>query len=138
VSEYQNWNQRIIDEFRANEGKVGGQFEGAPVLLLTTTGAKSGKRHTAPMMYLAGDGVLYVLASKAGAPTHPDWYHNLVANPKVTVEVGTDKYDATAAPLEGEERAAVFARQAERYPGFGEYQEKTTRIIPVVQLTRTS
>ena len=133
---YQGWNQKIIDEFRANEGKVGGQFEGAPVLLLTTTGAKSGKRHTTPMMYLPGDGVFYVFASKAGAPTNPDWYHNLVANPTVTVEVGTDRFDATAKPLEGDERDGIYAKQAEMYPGFGEYQEKTTRVIPVVQLTR--
>jgi len=136
VSEHQNWNQKIIDEFRANEGKVGGPFEGAPVLLLTTTGAKSGKRHTAPMMYRAGDGVLYVFASKAGAPTNPDWYHNLVANPKVTVEVGVDKFDATAVPLEGSERDEIFAKHAALYPGFAEYQQKTTRVIPVVQLTR--
>ena len=138
VSEHQNWNQKIIDEFRANLGKVGGQFEGAPVLLLTTTGAKSGKRHTTPMMYLAGDGVLYVFASKAGAPTNPDWYHNLAANPKVTVEVGADKFDATAVALEGDQRDEIFARQAALYPGFAEYQQQTTRVIPVVQLTRAS
>jgi deazaflavin-dependent oxidoreductase (nitroreductase family) len=136
MSEYKDWNQKVIDEFRANEGKVGGQFEGAPVLLLTTTGAKSGRRHTTPTMYQAGDDTLYVFASKAGAPTHPDWYHNLVANPTVTVEVGTDTYEATAVPVSGADRDRVYAEQVARYPGFGEYQEKTTRVIPVVALTR--
>jgi deazaflavin-dependent oxidoreductase (nitroreductase family) len=138
MSEYNDWNQKIIEEFRANEGRVGGQFEGAPVLLLTTTGARSGRRHTTPVMYQAAGATLYVFASKAGAPTNPDWYHNLVANPTTTVEVGTDSYEATAAPLAGEERDRIYAEQVARYPGFGEYQEKTTRIIPVVEITRTS
>jgi len=138
MSEYRDWNQKVIEEFRANEGKVGGQFEGAPVLLLTTTGAKSGRRHTTPMMYLAGDDMLYVFATKAGAPTNPDWYHNLVANPAVTVEVAADTYEATAAPLARGERDRVYAKQAALYPGFGEYQEKTTRVIPVVALTRVT
>lgn len=138
MSEYNDWNQKIIDEFRANDGKVGGQFEGAPVLLLTTTGAKSGKRHTTPMMYKQDEGTLYVFASKAGAPTNPDWYHNLVANPTVTVEVGADSYEATAVPLPGEERDRVYADQSALYPGFAEYQEKTTRVIPVVALTKVS
>jgi deazaflavin-dependent oxidoreductase (nitroreductase family) len=136
MSEYNDWNQKIIDEFRANDGKVGGQFEGAPVLLLTTTGAKSGRRHTTPMMYQVGDDTLYVFASKAGAPTHPDWYHNLMANPTVTVEVGTATYEATAAALPRDERDRVYAEQVARFPGFGEYQEKTTRVIPVVAITR--
>jgi deazaflavin-dependent oxidoreductase (nitroreductase family) len=132
-----DWNQKIIDEFRANEGKVGGQFEGAPLLLLTTTGAKSGRRHTTPVMYLPGDeSTVYVFASKAGAPTDPQWYRNLVANPTVTVEIGTDKYDATASTLERDERDKKYAVQAKKYPGFAEYQEKTTRVIPVVALTR--
>ena len=137
MSDAENWNQKIIDEFRANEGKVGGQFEGAPLLLLTTTGSKSGRRHTTPVMYLPGnDGIVYVFASKAGAPTHPDWYRNLVANPNVTIEIGTDKYDGVATALEEDERAEKFAAQAKKYPGFGEYQEKTTRLIPVVALAR--
>ncbi|MGA2209568.1 MAG: nitroreductase family deazaflavin-dependent oxidoreductase [Acidimicrobiales bacterium] len=137
MADANDWNQKIIEEFRANEGKVGGQFEGAPVLLLTTTGAKSGRRHTTPMMYLSGGNGLYVFASKAGAPTNPDWFHNLVANPTVTVEVGTDQYEATAAPLEGAERDRVYAEQAKLYPGFAEYQEKTSRVIPVVELVRS-
>jgi deazaflavin-dependent oxidoreductase (nitroreductase family) len=137
MSDPQNWNQKIIDEFRANEGRVGGQFEGAPLVLLTTTGAKSGRRHTTPVMYLPGDdGIVYVFASKAGAPSNPDWYRNLIANPNVTVEVGTDKYDAVATTLEGDERAQKYATQARKYPGFAEYQEKTTRVIPVVALAR--
>jgi deazaflavin-dependent oxidoreductase (nitroreductase family) len=140
MPEVNDWNRAIIDEFRANGGKVGGQFAGAPLLLLTTTGAKSGKPRVAPVMYLADGDHLYVFASKAGAPTHPDWYHNLVANPVATVEVGTDRYDVKATPLEGEARDRVFALQAERYPGFKEYEEKTkgTRTIPVVALERTA
>jgi deazaflavin-dependent oxidoreductase (nitroreductase family) len=137
MADTNDWNQKIIEEFRANEGKVGGQFEGAPVLLLTTTGAKSGRRHTTPMMYLLGDNGVYVFASKAGAPTNPDWYHNLVANPTVTVELGKDQYDAAAKALQGVERDRVYAEQAKLYPGFSEYQEKTSRVIPVVELVRS-
>ncbi|MGC9963434.1 MAG: nitroreductase family deazaflavin-dependent oxidoreductase [Acidimicrobiales bacterium] len=136
MSEINDWNSKVIAEFRANDGKVGGQFEGAPVLLLTTTGAKSGNRHTTPMMYLPGDGKVFVFASKAGAPTNPDWYHNLVANPTVTVELGSEHYEATAAPLDGDERSRIYAEQAKAYPGFAEYQEKTSRMIPVVELVR--
>jgi deazaflavin-dependent oxidoreductase (nitroreductase family) len=136
VSDYLDWNQKIIDEFRANEGKLGGQFEGAPLLLINTKGAKSGKQRVSPVMYLDLDGHRYVFASKAGADTNPDWYTNMRANPDVTVEVGEEKYGATATPVAGEDRDRVFAEQAKRYPGFAEYQEKTTRVIPVVELTR--
>jgi deazaflavin-dependent oxidoreductase (nitroreductase family) len=138
MPEVNDWNRAIVDEFRANAGKVGGQFSGAPLLLLTTTGAKSGELRTAPVMYLAEGDRLYVFASKAGAPTNPDWYHNLLANPVASVEVGTEHYDVKATPLEGEERDRVFAGQTERYPGFKEYEEKTkgTRTIPVVALER--
>jgi deazaflavin-dependent oxidoreductase (nitroreductase family) len=135
MTDVKDWNTQVIEEFRSYHGKVGGPFEGAPVLLLTTTGAKTGKQRTSPMMYLQDDGRLLVFASKAGAPTNPDWYYNLLANPKVTVEVGDDKFEANAKPLEGEERDRFYAKQAELYPGFAEYQEKTTRIIPVVALT---
>jgi deazaflavin-dependent oxidoreductase (nitroreductase family) len=131
-----DWNSKIIAEFRANEGQVGGNFEGAPLLLLTTTGRKSGAQRTNPMMYLADGGRLLVFASRAGAPVHPDWYHNLAANPQVTVEVGTDSFPARAVVLEGEERDRWFAEQARRYPGFAEYQAKTDRVIPVVALVR--
>jgi deazaflavin-dependent oxidoreductase (nitroreductase family) len=131
-----NWNQAIIAEFRANDGKVGGQFEGAPLLLLTTTGAKSGRRRTTPLMYNTEGDRLLVFASKGGAPTNPDWYYNVRANPTVTVEVGTDTFEATAAVVTGEERDRLYTRHAEQYPGFAEYQANTTRTIPVVALDR--
>jgi len=131
-----DWNANVIAEFRANEGRVGGNFEGAPVLLLHTTGKRSGQDRVNPMMYLELDGTIYVFASAAGAPSHPDWFHNLVANPDVTIEVGTDTYEATAEPVSQSERDRIYALQVERYPGFGEYEQKTTRVIPVVKLTR--
>ncbi len=136
MSETNDWNTKIIDEFRANEGRVGGQFEGAPLLLLHTTGAKSGQERVNPMMYLLEDGTIHVFASKAGAPTNPDWFHNVVAHPEVRVELGTETFDATASVLPEDERARVYARQAELYPGFADYQSKTTRRIPVVALER--
>lgn len=131
-----DWNTQIIEEFRANGGRVGGQFEGAPLLLLHTTGAKSGLERVNPMMYLSEDGRMFVFASKAGHDAHPDWYHNLVKNPEVTVEVGTETFPAIARPLPEEERARVYATQAALYPGFAEYQTRTTRVIPVVELVR--
>ncbi len=131
-----DWNAKIIEEFRANEGKVGGNFEGAPVLLLHTTGARSGTERVNPMMYLNEDNRIYVFASKAGAETHPDWFHNLRANPRVSVELGTEHYEATAVILDEEERSRVYAEQATRFPGFADYQSKTTRVIPVVELVR--
>jgi deazaflavin-dependent oxidoreductase (nitroreductase family) len=134
-----DWNTGIIEEFRANEGRVGGNFEGAPMILLHTTGAKSGKEYVIPLMYLADDTDpkrVYVFASKAGAPTSPDWYHNLVANPTVTAEIGTETFTAEAETLERADRDRVYAEQASRYPGFAEYEQKTTRVIPVVALTR--
>jgi deazaflavin-dependent oxidoreductase (nitroreductase family) len=134
MAEFDDWNAKIIDEFRANEGKVGGQFEGAPLLLLHSTGAKSGKTRVSPMMYAKEGDRIFVFASKAGAPTNPDWYHNLVANPDAFIEVGTDTVEVAASVLEGEERDRVYAEQARNYPGFAEYQEKTDRIIPVVAL----
>lgn len=136
MAEVNDWNAQIIEEFRTNEGRVGGRFEGAPVLLLTTTGAKSGKKRVNPMMYLLENGTVYVFASKAGAPTNPDWYHNLVANPEVTVELGAETYQATAKVVEGSERDRIYAHQSELYPGFAEYQQKTDRVIPVVALER--
>ncbi|HZS24382.1 MAG TPA: nitroreductase family deazaflavin-dependent oxidoreductase [Gaiellaceae bacterium] len=131
-----DYNAPIIEEFRANEGRVGGRWEGRDLLLLTTTGRKSGRPHTTPMVYTRDGDRLLVYASKAGAPTHPDWYLNLVANPRVTVEVGAERYEATATPLEREERDRAFAAQAERVPTFAEYQQKTNRVIPVVALVR--
>jgi deazaflavin-dependent oxidoreductase (nitroreductase family) len=106
----QDWNRRTIQEFRAHKGQVGGVWEGRPLLLLTTTGAKSGQRRTTPMMYLREGDQLFVFASKAGAPTHPDWYHNLLANPNVVVEVGDQTYAAIAKPVTGAERDQIYAR----------------------------
>ena len=134
MSDMQDWNRQIIEEFRGHEGRVGGQFEGAPLLILHTVGAKTGAARLNPMMYLDLDGHRYVFASKAGADTNPDWYRNLVAHPDVSVEVGTATQPATAAVVTGAERERIYAEQARRYPGFAEYQEKTSRVIPVVEL----
>ena len=133
-----DWNTKIIEEFRANEGRVGGPFEGAPMILVHHIGAKSGTERVTPLVYFPeADGRMVIIASKAGAPTNPDWYHNLRANPKVDVEVGTETFPVEAAEVEGAEREEVWARVVARNPGFGEYQEKTTRVIPVVRLTRS-
>jgi deazaflavin-dependent oxidoreductase (nitroreductase family) len=130
------WNDKVIEEFRANEGRVGGNFEGAPILLLHSTGAKSGQERVNPMMYQAvGDGFA-VFASKAGADTNPDWYHNLLAHPEARIEVGTETLDVIARVLDPEEREPVWTQQKERYPGFAGYEEKTERVIPVVLLER--
>lgn len=134
MSEINDWNAQIIEEFRANGGEVGGQFEGAPLLLLHTTGAKTGKERIAPMMYQAVDGGWAVFASKAGAPDNPDWYHNLVAHPDASIEVGTETKAVRAEVLAGGERSAIWETQKERYPGFAEYEEQTDREIPVVLL----
>jgi deazaflavin-dependent oxidoreductase (nitroreductase family) len=136
MTDTSDWNTKIIAEFRSNDGKVGGQFEGAPLLLLTTTGARSGQPRVNPMMYLDEGDRLYVFASKAGAPTNPDWYHNLVAHPDVTVEVGTETVAMTASVVDRSERDRVYTEQASRYPGFAEYEAKTDRVIPVVALDR--
>jgi len=136
VSDMDDFNRAIIEEFRANDGKVGGPFEGAPVLLLTTTGAKSGERRTTPVMYLPDGGRMVIFASKGGAPTNPGWYHNLLATPTATVEVGADTLDADAVVTSGEEREKLFNRQAELYPQFADYAQKTSRQIPVVALVR--
>jgi deazaflavin-dependent oxidoreductase (nitroreductase family) len=133
-----DFNQRIIDEFRANEGKVGGGFSGAPLVLLTTTGAKTGKRHTIPLVYLPEGDRIFIFASFAGAPTNPAWYHNIRANPRVTIEVGTEKSEAEATELTGSERDRVFAAQVSVMPGFADYQDKTSRVIPVVELTKVA
>jgi deazaflavin-dependent oxidoreductase (nitroreductase family) len=136
VSDPIDRNAKIIDEFRANEGRVGGPFEGAPVLLLHTTGAKSGVTRVNPMMYLDLNNHRYVFATKSGADTDPDWFHNLRAHPRVTVEVGTEQYHAIAVNVTGEVRDRVYSEQARRYPGFAEYAKKTSRVIPVVELER--
>ena len=131
-----DWNANVIAEFRANEGRVGGNFEGAPVLLLHTTGKRTGQDRVNPMMYMDLDDTIYVFASAAGAPAHPDWYHNLVANPDVTIEVGTELIAVRAETVDRSERDRIYALQVERFPGFGEYEQKTTRVIPVVKLVR--
>jgi deazaflavin-dependent oxidoreductase (nitroreductase family) len=131
-----DWNKAIIEEFRANSGKVSGRFLGAPMVLLTTTGAKSGKRLTTPLVSLPDGERLLVFASKGGAPRHPAWYHNLVANPTVTVEYGTEKFDAESEVITGDEHDRLYARQVAVFPGFGDYQKNTTRVIPVVALNR--
>lgn len=137
MPEVNDFNQKVIEEFRASGGRLGGGFEGSPLLLLHTTGAKSGAERVAPVMYLELDGRRFVFASKAGNPKSPDWYHNLVANPAVSVEVGSETYAATARPVTGDERDSLYAEQAKRYPVFAEYQEKTDRVIPVVELVRS-
>lgn len=134
MSDVNDWNKGIIEEFRANGGKVGGQFEGAPLLLLHTTGAKSGQARVNPVMYQADGDNLVVFASKAGAPTSPDWFHNLVANPRASVEVGDRTLTVAAQIVEGETRERLWSRQKELYPGFADYESKTTRQIPVVVL----
>jgi deazaflavin-dependent oxidoreductase (nitroreductase family) len=130
-----DFNERNIAEFHANHGKVGGQFEGAPLLLLHSTGARSGEPRTNIMMYLADGDRYLVFASKAGADTNPAWYWNLRAHPDVRIEVGDDAFDAHAVELEGDERDAKYAEQAARFPGFADYERKTDRTIPVVALT---
>jgi len=134
VNERNDFNTRVIEEFRANGGKLGGPFEGAPMVLLTTTGAKSGIRRTTPLAYLPDGERIVVFASKAGAPTNPDWYHNLRAHPEVTVEVGAETRQLRASEAEGEERDRLYAEQARRMPGFADYEAKTTRRIPVIVL----
>ncbi len=129
-------NRTIIDEFRSNGGMVGGSFEGRPVLLLSTNGAKTGLRRLNPLMYLADGDRWLVFASKGGGPKNPDWYHNLVADPAVTIEVGTETIAARAEVITGEERDRLYEQQAERYPQFAAYQERTARVIPVIALSR--
>jgi deazaflavin-dependent oxidoreductase (nitroreductase family) len=128
------WNRQIIEEFHTNGGKVGGSFAGASLLLLTTTGAKSGQLRTHPLVYYRENKRLFIFATKAGAPTNPDWYHNILAHPEVTVELGTEKFPATAVALGEDERAQMYAKQAALSARFAEYEKTTTRKIPVVEL----
>ncbi len=134
MSDLDDFNRAIIEEFRANEGRVGGPFDGAPVLLLSTVGAKSGQPRTTPVMYLPDGERMVIFASKGGAPTNPAWYHNLLANPSATVEVGADTLEVDAVVTSGEERERLFSQQAERYPQFADYANKTAREIPVIAL----
>jgi deazaflavin-dependent oxidoreductase (nitroreductase family) len=149
VADHRSWNrkqsmtidfsQQIIEEFRANGGRVSGPFEGARLLLLTTAGARTGVPHTTPLGYLPDGGErILVITSAGGAPKHPDWFHNVVVNPRVTVEDGVFTYEAQAVVLAGAERDRVFARAAEADQGWADYQAKTTRVIPVVALRQVA
>jgi deazaflavin-dependent oxidoreductase (nitroreductase family) len=136
-----DWNQGIITEFRANEGRVGGPFEGATMILVHHVGRKSGKQYTSPLVYLPGEGgddSMYIFASKGGAPSNPDWYGNLIAAGEATVEVGTSTFVVTVTEVTGDERDRIFAEQVKRMPGFGDYAKQTEgiRTIPVLRLTR--
>ena len=142
MADSNDWNQGIINEFHANEGRVGGPFEGAPMILVHHVGRTSGKEYISPLVYLPAegdDGSLYIFASAAGAPGHPDWYRNLTAAGEATVEVGTSTFPVTIAELAGDERDLVYAEQVKRMPGFADYEQKTAgiRTIPVLRLTRS-
>jgi deazaflavin-dependent oxidoreductase (nitroreductase family) len=130
------FNNAIIAEFRANDGVVGGPFEGATLLLLTTTGAKSGQPRLSPLAYLTIDDKIIIVGSKAGADTNPHWVHNLRANPRAHVEIGTDSYDVVARELPADERYATYPKVVALAPGFGDYQSKTSRVIPLFELQR--
>jgi deazaflavin-dependent oxidoreductase (nitroreductase family) len=141
MTEADDWNAHTISEFRANEGKVGGMFEGFPIVLVHQSGRKSGKEYVSPLVYQRDDNdpnAIYVFASKGGAPTHPDWYHNLLAAGTAEVEVGTETYPVTVSEVTGEDRDRIYDEQARRFANFGEYAEKTAgvRTIPVVKLQR--
>ncbi len=131
------FNKNIVEEFRANDGKVTGQFADANLLLLTTTGAKSGQPRLAPLAYFTVEGKLIIIGSKAGADTNPDWVHNLRANPQAYIEVGADAYDVTSRELPIQERDAIFDKVVAVAPGFGEYQSKTSRVIPLFELQKS-
>ena len=134
--DFNAWNKTIIAEFRANAGQVGGTFKDATVLILHTKGAKSGVERNNPLVYLPDGDNWVIIASKGGAPKHPDWYHNLIAQPKVSIEVGTETIDVEAKVVTGSERDKLYAGQVARFASFGEYEKATTRKIPVFRLTR--
>jgi deazaflavin-dependent oxidoreductase (nitroreductase family) len=136
--EFDEMNRTVIDEFRTSGGTAGGVFTGKPLVLVHHIGAKSGKARVSPLVPLLEDGRIFVFASKGGSDSNPDWYGNLVANPNVTVELGTQTFPATARTLVGEERDEIYAKQSAVEPQFGEYQRMTTRVIPVVELVRTA
>jgi deazaflavin-dependent oxidoreductase (nitroreductase family) len=136
LSDVNDFNRRLIEEFRANEGKVTGMFANLPVLLITTKGAKSGQQRTTPLVYSRDGDRIVIIASMGGAPKHPSWFHNLSANPEVTLEIGAEKFQARASVPQGAERDRLFKQQADLMPNFNEYQQKTTRRIPVVVLER--
>ena len=138
--DFLEFNRNVIDEFRANDGVCGGPFEGMPMILITMTGAKSGRELCSPLVYSTDGDDVVIIASKGGAPEHPNWYYNLVANPSVKVEVGTDSWQATAALAEGDERKRLYDAQAAAMPQFTGYEKSATeagREIPVFRLTRS-
>jgi len=136
AASWQAWNKEIVDEFRANSGKVGGRFEGADLLLLTTTGAKSGQPRLAPLAYFSIDGKMIIVGSKGGSDSNPDWVHNLRANPRAHVDLGTDAFEVTARELPLPERDAAYPKIVARRAAFGEYEAKTSRVIPLFELQR--
>jgi deazaflavin-dependent oxidoreductase (nitroreductase family) len=138
MTERNDWNTKIIAEFRDNGGKVGGPFEGKPLLLLTSIGAKSGQPRLSPLAYVPDGDQMAIIASRGGAPTNPDWYHNLKANPRASVEVGTETFAVEATEVTGDERDRLYARMVEIMPGFADYERNTTRKIPVFTLRRTA
>jgi deazaflavin-dependent oxidoreductase (nitroreductase family) len=129
-----DFNAQVIDEFRAKGGSAGGMFEGTPLLLLHNVGAKSGREYVTPLVYLGAEGRTFIFGSKGGAPVDPGWYHNLKAEPNVSIEIGTDTVDVVAEELTGEQRDRIYAIQEEQQPQFGEYARKTDRTIPVIEL----
>jgi deazaflavin-dependent oxidoreductase (nitroreductase family) len=143
MAESSDWNTKTIEEFRANEGRVGGPFEGAPMVLVHHRGRKSGREYVTPMMYLPHDSdgapTIYVFATKGGAPSNPDWYYNLVSAGEAAIELGTEFFEVTVRELSDGERDRVYTTQAGRYPGFAAYEKQTAgiRTIPVLELVRT-
>lgn len=138
MPDMKEFNQRVISEFRANDGKVGGQMDNVPLLLVTMTGAKSGRTITLPLAYSTDGNRIVVIASYAGAPNNPSWYHNLIAHPEVTIELGGEKFQARATVAQGAERDRLYKQQADKLPIFNDYQKKTTRRIPVFVLDRVA
>lgn len=133
-----DFNTSIIEEFRANEGRVSGRFEGAPMILVHHAGAKSGIERITPLVYFPDGEHMVIIGSAAGAPSHPAWYYNLMANPRAAVEVGTEKFAVDITELTGDEREQAWSRVVAAMPGFGEYQQQITRLIPVLALTRAA
>ncbi|GCF08959.1 nitroreductase/quinone reductase family protein [Dictyobacter arantiisoli] len=136
IQDLNEWDRQIIEKFRANGGNVGGQLAGAPLLLLTTTGAKSGQQRISPLVYLSQGGRIYVFAGNRGAPTNPGWYHNLVVHPDVTVELGTETFEARAIVVDSAEADRLGSIQVQKIPALAELQAKITRKVPAVLLER--
>ena len=136
MSEANDWNNNVVKEFRENGGKVGGMFEGRPMIIVHTIGAKSGTEREVPLVYFGEGERIFIFASKGGAPENPAWYHNLLANPRVKIEVGDETFDVAARVLTGAERDEYYAKQVAQMPNFGDYERATTRVIPVIELER--